>query len=213
VGFFPSLWEGLGEGAKLDADKPSPLPSPKGRGRTNLLMSQQLTQIQPLSQPVQMPDGIATFSAEIEAEIDRHLAKYPVMRSAILPLMFIVQRERGYLDPPGVAYLAQRLKLRITDIWEVATFYSMINIKPVGKYHIQVCKTLSCKLLGSDKITQMCTEKLGIKAGEMTADGRFSLSEVECLGSCGTAPMFQVNFDYHENLTTEKVGQILDSLK
>jgi NADH:ubiquinone oxidoreductase subunit E len=97
-------------------------------------MSQQLTQIEPLSQPVQMPEGIATFLPEVEAEIDRHLAKYPVMRSAILPLMFIVQRERGYLDPPGVAYLAKRLKLRITDIWEVATFYSMIHIKPIGKY-------------------------------------------------------------------------------
>jgi NADH-quinone oxidoreductase subunit E len=175
-------------------------------------MSQQLTQIEPLSQPVQMPDGIATFSPEVEAEIDLHLAKYPVMRSAILPLMFIVQRERGYLDPPGVAYLAKRLKLRITDIWEVATFYSMIHTKPIGKYHIQVCKTLSCKLLGSDKITQHCTEKIGIKVGETTADGRFSLSEVECLGSCGTAPMFQVNFDYHENLTAEKVDQILDGL-
>jgi len=175
-------------------------------------MSQQLTQIGPLSQPVQMPEGIATFSPEIEAEIDSHLAKYPVMRSAILPLMFIVQRERGYLDPPGVAYLARRLKLRITDIWEVATFYSMIHLKPIGKYHIQVCKTLSCKLLGSDKITQLCAEKLGIKVGETTADGRCSLSEVECLGSCGTAPMLQVNFDYHENLTAEKVDQILDSL-
>ena len=175
-------------------------------------MSQQLTQIQPLSQPVNIGDEVATFSTDVEAEIDRHLEKYPVKRSAILPLMFIVQRERGYLDPPGVAYLARRLALRITDIWEVATFYSMINIKPVGKYHIQVCKTLSCKLLGSDRITQVCTERLGIKAGEMTADGRFSLSEVECLGSCGTAPMFQVNFDYHENLTPEKVGQILDSL-
>ena len=175
-------------------------------------MSQQLTQIGPLSQPVQMPEGIATFSPEIEAEIDSHLAKYPVMRSAILPLMFIVQRERGYLDPPGVAYLAKRLKLRITDIWEVATFYSMIHIKPIGKYHIQVCKTLSCKLLGSDKITQLCAEKLGIKVGETTADGRFSLSEVECLGSCGTAPMLQVNFDYHENLTAEKVDQMLDGL-
>ena len=175
-------------------------------------MSQALTQIEPLSQPVQMPEGIATFSPEIEAEIDRHLAKYPVMRSAILPLMFIVQRERGYLDPPGVAYLAKRLKLRITDIWEVATFYSMIHLKPIGKYHIQVCKTLSCKLLGSDKITQLCADKLGIKTGETTADGRFSLSEVECLGSCGTAPMFQVNFAYHENLTAEKVDQILNSL-
>src|SRR5882762_9087244 len=175
-------------------------------------MSQQLTQIKPLSQPVHMPDEVASFSAEIEAEIEGHLAKYPVMRSAILPLMFIVQRERGYLDPPGVSYLANRLNLRITDIWEVATFYSMIHIKPIGKYHIQVCKTLSCKLLGSDKITQLCSEKLGIRAGEMTADGRFSLSEVECLGSCGTAPMFQINFDYHENLTPEKAGQILDSL-
>ena len=179
----------------------------------NESMSQQPINIQPLSQPVQMPDEIAAFSLEVEAEIDRHLAKYPVMRSAILPLMFVVQRERGYLDPPGVAYLAKRLKLRITDIWEVATFYSMIHIKPIGKYHIQVCKTLSCKLLGSDKITQLCAEKLGIKCGETTPDGRFSLSEVECLGSCGTAPMFQVNFDYHENLTPEKVGEIVDSFK
>jgi NADH-quinone oxidoreductase E subunit len=175
-------------------------------------MSQQPINIQPLSQPVQMPDEIATFSPKVEAEIDRHLAKYPVMRSAILPLMFIVQRERGYLDPPGVSYLAKRLKLRITDIWEVATFYSMIHIKPIGKYHIQVCKTLSCKLLGADKITKYCSEKLGIKVGEMTADGRFSVSEVECLGSCGTAPMFQINFDYHENLTPEKVDRILDGL-
>jgi NADH-quinone oxidoreductase E subunit len=183
-----------------------------GNRQLEIKMSQQPVQIQPLSQPVQMPDEIATFSPEVEAEIDRHLAKYPVMRSAILPLMFIVQRERGYLDPPGVSYLARRLKLRITDIWEVATFYSMIHIKAIGKYHVQVCKTLSCKLLGSDKITQMCSEKLGIKVGETTADGRFSLSEVECLGSCGTAPMFQINFDYHENLTPEKVNQILGSL-
>src|SRR5256885_12630963 len=170
-------------------------------------MSSNLTQIQPLSQPVQMPDEIATFSAEVEAEIERHLAKYPLMRSAILPLMFIVQRERGYLDPPGVGYLAKRLKLRITDIWEVATFYSMIHIKPIGKYHIQVCKTLSCKLLGADKITEHCSRRLGIGVGETSPDGRFSLSEVECLGSCGTAPMFQVNFDYHENLTPEKADQ------
>src|SRR2546422_3713619 len=175
-------------------------------------MSQQLTQIQPLSQPVHMPDEVATFSPEVEAEIDSHLAKYPLKRSAILPLMFIVQRERGYLDPPGVSYLANRLGLRITDIWEVATFYSMIYTKPVGKYHIQICKTLSCKLLGSEKITKHCSEKLGLKVGETTADGKFSLSEVECLGSCGTAPMFQINFNYHENLTTEKVDQIIDAL-
>ncbi len=159
-----------------------------------------------------MPDEIATFSPAVEAEIDGHLAKYPVVRSAILPLMFIVQRERGYLDPAGVSYLARRLGLRITDIWEVATFYSMIQTKPVGKYHIQICKTLSCKILGEPKITEHVGTKLGIKPGETTADGRFTVSLVECLGSCGTAPMFQINFDYHENLTPEKVDKILDSL-
>ena len=176
-------------------------------------MTTELINIQPLSQPVTMPGEMAVFSPEVEAEIDRHLAKYPLKRSAILPLMFIVQRERGYLDPPGVSYLANRLGLRITDIWEVATFYSMIQTKPIGRYHIQVCKTLSCELLGSKKITEHCARKLGIKVGETTPDGMFSLSEVECLGSCGTAPMFQINFDYHENLTTEKVDQILDGLR
>jgi NADH-quinone oxidoreductase subunit E len=125
-------------------------------------MSTQLTQIQPLSQPVDLGVEAATFSPEVEAEIDRHLAKYPVMRSAILPLMFIVQRERGYLDPPGVLYLANRLMLRVTDIWEVATFYSMINTHPVGKYHIQICKTLSCKIRGAGKVTEYWTHKLGI---------------------------------------------------
>jgi len=175
-------------------------------------MSQQLTQIQPLSQPVHLPDEIAAFSPAVEAEIDGHLAKYPVKRSAILPLMFIVQRERGYLDPPGVLYLANRLALRITDIWEVATFYSMIQTEPVGKYHIQICKTLSCKILGEPKITEHVCSKLGIKPGETTPDGRFTVSLVECLGSCGTAPMFQINFDYHENLTPEKVDDILASL-
>jgi NADH-quinone oxidoreductase subunit E len=175
-------------------------------------MSTQLTNIKPLSQPVDLGGEMASFSPEVEAEIDRHLAKYPVMRSAILPLMFIVQRERGYLDLPGVAYLAERLSLRITDIWEVATFYSMLNTRPVGKYHIQICKTLSCKIMGEPGITEHVCRKLGIKPGETTLDGKFTVSLVECLGSCGTAPMFQIGFDYHENLTPEKVDRILDSL-
>ncbi|PYS45769.1 MAG: NAD(P)H-dependent oxidoreductase subunit E [Acidobacteria bacterium] len=174
-------------------------------------MSQQFTPNNPLPQEAKVPGEIAVFSPEVEAEIDRHLAKYPVKRSAILPLMFIVQRERGgYLDPLGVAYLADRLGVRITDIWEVATFYSMINTEPVGKYHIQICKTLSCKIMGEPKITEHVCSRLGIRPGETTPDGRFTVSLVECLGSCGTAPMFQLGFDYHENLTTEKVDEILD---
>lgn len=178
-------------------------------------MSQQLQIKKALSQPVHLPDEVAAFSSEVEAEIDDHLAKYPPerQRSAILPLMFIVQRERGYLDPPGVVYLANRLGLRVTDIWEVATFYSMIHMKPIGKYHIQICKTLSCKLLGSDKLIEQCSEKLGIKPGESTPDGMFSLSLVECLGSCGTAPMLQIGFDYYENLTPEKVDDIIEGCR
>src|ERR671915_765615 len=121
-------------------------------------MSTQIVNIQPLSQPVSLGVEPATFSADVEAEIDRHLAKYPVMRSAILPLMFIVQRERGYLDPAGVLYLANRLGLRVTDIWEVATFYSMIHTEPVGRHHIQICRTLSCKIRGAGKITEYCSQ-------------------------------------------------------
>src|SRR5215204_7550728 len=126
-------------------------------------MSQQFLPNNPLPQEAKVPQEIAVFSPEVEAEIDRHLAKYPVMRSAILPLMFIVQRERGYLDPAGVLYLANRLKVRVTDIWEVATFYSMIHTAPVGKYHIQICRTLSCKIMGAGKVVEHCEKKLGIK--------------------------------------------------
>ncbi|HEX8143247.1 MAG TPA: NAD(P)H-dependent oxidoreductase subunit E [Pyrinomonadaceae bacterium] len=179
-------------------------------------MSQQFTPNNPLPQEAKVPAEIAVFSPEVEAEMDRHLAKYPPdrKRSAILPLMFIVQRERGgHLDPPGVAYLADRLGVRITDIWEVATFYSMINTEPVGKYHLQVCKTLSCKILGANQITAQCSERLGIKPGETSSDGLFSLSEVECLGSCGTAPMMQIGFDYYENLTPAKVDEIIEQCR
>jgi len=158
---------------------------------------------------------MASFAPEVEAEIERHLAKYPQerKRSAILPLLFIVQRERGYLDQPGIAYVAHRLGLEIVDVWETATFYSMFNLKPIGKHHIQICKTLSCKIMGEPEITNHVCSKLGIKPGETTPDGKFTVSLVECLGSCGTAPMFQIGFDYYENLTPAKIDDILDKLK
>jgi len=158
---------------------------------------------------------MAIFSPAVEAEVARHIAKYPPerKRSAMLPLLFIVQRERGYIDEPGVAYVAHKLDLEMVDVWETATFYSMFNLKPVGRHHIQICKTLSCKIMGEPEITQHVCSKLGINAGETTPDGRFTISLVECLGSCGTAPMFQIGFDYYEDLTTEKVDRILDSLK
>lgn len=160
-------------------------------------------------------DEVASFSAEVESEVDNHIAKYPPerKRSAILPIMFIVQRELGWMTPEGVNYVAKKLEIEVTDVWEVGTFYSMINMRPIGRHHIQICKTLSCKIMGEPRITEHICNRLGIHAGETTPDGEFTVSMVECLGSCGTAPMLQVGFDYHENLTTEKVDKILDSLK
>lgn len=160
-------------------------------------------------------DEVAEFSPAVIEEMQAHLTKYPPerKRSALIPLLFVIQRERGYVDNAGVNFLAKFLDLEITDVWETATFYSMFNMRPVGKYHIQVCKTLSCRIMGEPEITEHICDKLGIHVGETTEDGKFTVSRVECLGSCGTAPMMQINFDYHEDLTTEKVDWILDSLR
>ena len=159
-------------------------------------------------------DEVAQFSPEVIAEMEAHLAKYPPerKRSALIPLLLlVVQRERGWIDNAGVNYLAKFLDLEVTDVWETATFYSMFNLRPVGRHHIQICKTLSCKIMGEPEITEHICSKLGIHPGETTADGKFTVSMVECLGSCGTAPMMQIGFDYHEDLTTEKVDRILES--
>jgi NADH-quinone oxidoreductase subunit E len=159
-------------------------------------------------------DEMAEFSPKVVKEMESHLVKYPAdrKRSALIPLLFVIQRERGYLDNPGVNFLAKFLDLEVTDVWETATFYSMFNLHPVGKYHIQVCKTLSCRIMGEPEITGHICNRLGIKPGETTEDGKFTVTRVECLGSCGTAPMLQVGFDFHEDLTIEKVDQLLDSL-
>lgn len=158
-------------------------------------------------------DEVAEFSPDVLTEMNGHLAKYPAdrTRSALIPLLFVVQRERGWIDNAGVNYLAKFLGLEVTDVWETATFYSMFNMRPVGRHHLQICKTLSCKIMGEPEITDHVCSKLGIHPGETTEDGKFTVSLVECLGSCGTAPMMQIGFDFHEDLTIEKVDQILDN--
>jgi NADH-quinone oxidoreductase subunit E len=160
-------------------------------------------------------DEVAEFSPEIIEEMRSHLKKYPPdrSRSALIPLLFVVQRERGYIDNAGVNFLAKFLGLEVTDVWETATFYSMLNLRPIGRHHIQICKTLSCKIMGEPQITEHICSRLGIQPGETTPDGKFTVSLVECLGSCGTAPMMQIGFDYYENLTPEKVDKILDDCK
>jgi len=160
-------------------------------------------------------DEVAEFSPEVVDEMRSHLAKYPAdrTRSALIPLLFVIQRERGHVDNAGVNFLARFLNLEVTDVWETATFYSMFNLRKVGRHHIQICKTLSCKIMGEPDITGHICSKLGIHPGETTEDGKFTVSLVECLGSCGTAPMMQIGFDYHEDLTVEKVDKILGSLE
>lgn len=156
-------------------------------------------------------DEVAEFSPAVIEEMKSHVAKYPAdrTRSALIPLLFVVQRERGYVDNAGANFLAKFLNLEVTDVWETATFYSMLNMRPMGRHHIQICKTLSCKIMGEPDITGHICSKLGIHPGETTEDGKFTVSLVECLGSCGTAPMMQIGFDYHEDLTIEKVDKIL----
>ncbi|MEJ7623341.1 MAG: NAD(P)H-dependent oxidoreductase subunit E [Pyrinomonadaceae bacterium] len=158
-------------------------------------------------------DDVAEFPAAVLDEMTMHVAKYPAdrTRSALIPLLMLVQRERGWIDNPGVNFLAQFLNLEVTDVWETTTFYSMFHMRPVGRHHIQICKTLSCRIMGEPDITEYICSKLGIHPGETTEDERFTVSLVECLGSCGTAPMMQIGFNYHEDLTVAKVDQILEA--
>jgi len=146
-------------------------------------------------------------------EIEQIIARYPVRRSALLPLLYLAQREQGYVTEAAMKEIAQILKLTPPQVYETITFYTMLNLKPVGKFHIQVCKSLMCALVGSDMLIGWFHAKLGIKPGETTPDKLFTLSVVECLGACGTGPMMQINDDYYERLTEQKVDQILSDLR
>ena len=153
------------------------------------------------------------FSQETLKRYDEIVRRYPQKEAAMLPVLYLAQKEFGYLSPEAIQYVAELMDLSPARVYGVVTFYTMFNMEPIGKYHIQVCRTLPCALVGAEKITALLKAKLGIQVGETTPDGKFTLSEVECLASCGTGPMMQVNDDYYENLTEEKVGEILDGLK
>jgi NADH-quinone oxidoreductase subunit E len=152
------------------------------------------------------------FGTEFVKKVDELVSKYPEPKAALLPVLWEVQADKGWIDLDAERWVAERLGVSPAHVHGVVTFYTMFKQQPSGTYHIQVCSTLSCMLRGSEEIVAHLENKLGIKPGETTADGRFSMIKVECLGSCGTAPMFQMNDDYHENLTAELVDQLLDSL-
>ena len=130
----------------------------------------------------------------------------------MLPVLYLAQQEFGHLGPEAIEYVAKLMGQTPARVHSVVTFYTMLNMKPIGRHHIQICRTLPCALGGAEKITGFIKQKLGIEPGQTTSDGRFTLSEVECLASCGTAPMMQVNDEYYENLSEEKVAAILERL-
>jgi NADH-quinone oxidoreductase E subunit len=152
------------------------------------------------------------FSDTARRELEAILSRYPDKEAAILPALYLAQREFGYLSDEAIVYVAGLLGFTPARIEGVATFYTMFNRKPVGKYHLQICRNISCSLLGAEHLIEHVSKKLGIRPGKTTPDGKFTLSEVECLGSCGTAPVLQLNDDYHEDLTEEKIDALLDRL-
>ena len=147
-------------------------------------------------------------------QIKREIAKYPPdqKQSAVMAALRIAQDEHGWLSVPLMDYVAELLGMRPIAVYEVATFYSMYDLKPVGKHKISLCTNVSCMLCGSDTLVNHLEKRLGIKLGETTPDGKVTLKEVECLGACGGAPMFQIGKNYYENLTPQKIDEILASL-
>jgi NADH-quinone oxidoreductase E subunit len=154
-----------------------------------------------------------TISQEGVEALSRIKKKYPDPKSAVMPALYIAQEEIGVIDDVAIKWVSDQLGISPVHVMELASFYTMYYRKPVGKYHVQVCRTLSCGLRGSKKITQHLKDRFDLEPGEVSEDGMWSYEQVECLGSCGTAPMCEINDCYFENLTTEKLDDILNQLE
>ncbi len=153
------------------------------------------------------------LSEESVKQIKEKMERYPYRKSAILPALTVAYRQVGYLNDDIYREISKIIRIPVVEIAEAATFYTMFPKQPRGKYLIQVCHNISCSLLGADSLISYLETKLGITKGETTTDNMFTLISVECLGSCSTAPMMQINNDYYENLTPEKVDKILEELR
>lgn len=154
-----------------------------------------------------------TFDAERDAEFERLVKRYPIRESMIMPALWLAQDQEGWISAEAIEYIADRIGTYAAKVFELATFYTMYQLKPVGKYHICVCRTLSCWLRDKQEIVDYLAGDIGIKPGQMSQDGRFSLEEVECLGHCGTAPVVQINGEFHEEMSVEKLKMILAGLE
>src|SRR5512142_242943 len=150
------------------------------------------------------------FSEQFEQRFAEWLTHYPVKRSVLVPSLLYVQDEVGYLSDDVIAEIALRLDLSVLEVENVISYYSMLTRKPKGKYNIQVCTNICCMLRGAEDVFEAASKKLGIGHKQTTADGRFSLEEVECIGACSWGPAMQVNYTFHEKLTPENVQQVID---
>jgi NADH-quinone oxidoreductase subunit E len=153
------------------------------------------------------------FTPQNIDRINKEIAKYPLKKPAVMATLYIAQEQNGYISNEVIKEVAAILDMIVEEVLGVVTFYTMYFQKPMGKHHIQVCTNVSCMLRGGYDIWNQVKDKLGVGNMEVTGDGKFSLEEVECMGSCGTAPMLAVNEDYYENLTKEKVEELINSLK
>jgi NADH-quinone oxidoreductase subunit E len=154
-------------------------------------------------------DFAMKFSEQFETRFSDMLTHYPTKRSVLVPTLLYVQDETGYLSDEVIEELAGRLELTALEVRNVISYYSMLTTKPRGRYNVQVCTNIACMLRGGEELLEHCEKKLGIGHKETTSDGLFSLEEVECIGGCSWAPAVQVNYDFHENLTTEKMDRVL----
>ncbi len=153
------------------------------------------------------------LTSERERELADILTRYPTKMAACIPLLHLCQDQNGYVDDDIVTFVAHRLDLPLAHVKGVVTFYTLFNQHKVGKHQVWICRTLPCALRGAGEMLEHCEKKLGIKAGETTLDGKITLRTAECLASCGTAPMMQVDKDYHENLTPAAVDSLLERLQ
>jgi NADH-quinone oxidoreductase subunit E len=156
---------------------------------------------------------IEMLSQSLLRKFDEIIARYPLKRSAMAPLLLFAQDEVGYVSDEAIEEVARRLEVRRIEVVEVISYYSMLHRQPVGRYHFQICTNISCMLRGGQELFEHCSKKLGIGHRQTTPDGRFSLEEVECLGACCGAPAVQVNYDYYENLTPEKLDALIEKLR
>lgn len=153
------------------------------------------------------------FSDATIKEYNEITVRYPDRRATLLPALWLAQRDFGFISRDAMLAVAELVNIKPVQVEEVAEFYTMYHKKRPGKFHLQICRTLSCWLNGAEEITQLVEQKLGLKEGETTPDEMFSLQMVECLGSCHTAPVMRVNDEYHENLTPSSIGKLIDQIK